>query len=69
VLVPVNVTDPLNRFVAGLEERDFQIFEDGDPMLPLVSKTIPTESGASSPVWWSSATDPSWWCRLRTIWA
>jgi Ca-activated chloride channel homolog len=29
VLVPVNVTDPLNRFVAGLEERDFQIFEDG----------------------------------------
>ena len=29
VLVPVNVTDPLNRFVAGLEQQDFQIFEDG----------------------------------------
>ena len=29
VLVPVNVTDPLNRFVAGLEEKDFRVFEDG----------------------------------------
>lgn len=29
VLVPVNVTDPLNRFVAGLEQADFRIFEDG----------------------------------------
>jgi Ca-activated chloride channel family protein len=29
VLVPVNVTDPLSRFVTGLEESDFQIFEDG----------------------------------------
>jgi Ca-activated chloride channel family protein len=29
VLVPVNVTDPLNRFVTGLEQTDFQVFEDG----------------------------------------
>jgi len=28
VLVPVTVTDPLNRFVTGLEGTDFQIFED-----------------------------------------
>jgi VWFA-related protein len=25
----VNVTDPLNRFVTGLEQRDFEVFEDG----------------------------------------
>jgi VWFA-related protein len=29
VLVPVNVTDPLNRFVTGLEQDDFRIAEDG----------------------------------------
>jgi Ca-activated chloride channel family protein len=29
VLVPVNVTDPLNRFITGLEQTDFQVFEDG----------------------------------------
>lgn len=29
VLVPVNVSDPLNRFVTGLEQTDFRIFEDG----------------------------------------
>jgi VWFA-related protein len=28
VLVPVTVTDPLNRFVTGLERSDFRIFED-----------------------------------------
>lgn len=28
VLVPVTVTDPLNRFVTGLEKTDFQVFED-----------------------------------------
>lgn len=28
VLVPVNVSDPLNRFVTGLEQTDFRIFED-----------------------------------------
>jgi Ca-activated chloride channel homolog len=29
VLVPVNVSDPLNRFVTGLERTDFRVFEDG----------------------------------------
>jgi VWFA-related protein len=28
VLVPATVTDPLNRFVTGLEKTDFQVFED-----------------------------------------
>jgi len=29
VLIPANVTDPLNRFVLGLRQQDFHIFEDG----------------------------------------
>jgi Ca-activated chloride channel family protein len=29
VLVPVTVTDPMNRLVTGLEKEDFQIFENG----------------------------------------
>jgi Ca-activated chloride channel family protein len=29
VVIPVTVTDPMNRFVIGLEKRDFSIFEDG----------------------------------------
>jgi len=29
VLVPVNVTDRLNRFVTGLEQTDFHVLEDG----------------------------------------
>jgi VWFA-related protein len=28
VQIPVTVTDPLNRFVTGLEKKDFRIFED-----------------------------------------
>jgi VWFA-related protein len=28
VLVPATVTDPLNRFVTGLEQTDFKVFED-----------------------------------------
>lgn len=28
VVIPVTVTDPMNRFVLGLEKEDFQIFED-----------------------------------------
>ncbi len=31
VLIPVTVTDPMNRLVTGLEENDFQIFENGSP--------------------------------------
>ncbi len=29
VLIPVTVTDSLNRFVLGLEKQDFRVFEDG----------------------------------------
>lgn len=29
VLVPVTVTDPMNRLVTGLEEQDFKVFENG----------------------------------------
>jgi len=29
VLIPANVTDPLNRFVLGLRQQDFHLFEDG----------------------------------------
>jgi Ca-activated chloride channel family protein len=29
VLVPVTITDPMNRLVTGLEQTDFQIFEGG----------------------------------------
>src|SRR5208282_2321368 len=29
VLVPVTVTDPMNRLVTGLEQEDFQVFEGG----------------------------------------
>jgi Ca-activated chloride channel homolog len=29
VVIPVTVTDPMNRFVLGLEKQDFSIFEDG----------------------------------------
>src|SRR5262249_10613481 len=28
VLIPVTVTDPMNRFVTGLEKENFKIFED-----------------------------------------
>lgn len=30
VLVPVTVTDPMNRLVTGLEREDFQVFEDNN---------------------------------------
>ncbi len=31
VLIPVTVTDPMNRFVTGLEKENFQVFEDKKP--------------------------------------
>jgi Ca-activated chloride channel homolog len=31
VLIPITITDPLNRLVTGLEAEDFQIFENGNP--------------------------------------
>jgi Ca-activated chloride channel homolog len=29
VVIPVTVTDPMNRFVLGLDKKDFSVFEDG----------------------------------------
>src|ERR1051326_4171317 len=31
VLIPVTVTDPMNRFVTGLEKENFKVFEDKQP--------------------------------------
>ena len=31
VLVPVTITDPMNRLVTGLEKENFQLFEGNSP--------------------------------------
>jgi Ca-activated chloride channel family protein len=44
VLVPVTVTDSMNRFVLGLEKKSFRVLEDG------VEQTITHFSGEDSPL-------------------
>ena len=44
VLVPAVVTDPLNRFVLGLQKQDFHLFEDG------AEQTIVHISGEDAPL-------------------
>jgi Ca-activated chloride channel family protein len=44
VLVPAIVTDPLNRFVLGLQKQDFRLFEDG------TEQTIVQISGEDVPL-------------------
>jgi Ca-activated chloride channel family protein len=44
VLIPTTVTDPSNRYVLGLEKRDFQLSEDGTP------QTITNLSGEDVPL-------------------
>jgi len=44
VLIPANVTDPLNRFVLGLQKQDFHLFEDGE------EQTISHFSGEDTPL-------------------
>jgi len=44
VLIPVTVTDNLNRFVLGLQKQDFQLFEDG------VEQNISLFSGEDAPL-------------------
>jgi Ca-activated chloride channel family protein len=44
VVIPVTVTDPMNRFVLGLEKKDFTIFEDG------VEQKIAHFSGEDAPL-------------------
>lgn len=44
VVIPVTVTDPMNRFVLGLEKKDFSIFEDG------IEQKITHFSGEDAPL-------------------
>ncbi len=50
VLVPVTVTDPLNRLVTGLEKEDFQIYENNNQqqIASFASKTPRSRSESSS---------------------
>jgi Ca-activated chloride channel family protein len=47
VLVPVTVTDPLNRLVTGLERDDFQVFENNSqqPIKSFASEDAPVSIG------------------------
>ena len=47
VLVPVTVTDPMNRLVTGLEREDFQIFENGkrEKITSFASEDAPVSIG------------------------
>ncbi len=47
VLVPVTVTDPMNRLVTGLEKEDFQIFENGrrEKITSFASEDAPVSIG------------------------
>ena len=44
VLVPITVTDPMNRLVTGLEQQDFQVFENNS------GQTISTFASEDAPV-------------------
>jgi len=44
VLIPVSVSDPLNRFVLGLEKEDFRLLEDG------VEQNLADFSGEDAPL-------------------
>ena len=44
VLIPVSVTDAQNRFVLGLQKKDFQLFEDG------VKQDVANFSGEDAPL-------------------
>jgi VWFA-related protein len=47
VLIPVTVTDPLNRFVTGLEKENFKVFEDKkeQPITQFSSEDAPLSVG------------------------
>ena len=47
VLVPVTVTDPLNRLVTGLEKEDFQVYENNgeQPIVTFASEDAPVSIG------------------------
>ena len=47
VLVPVTITDPMNRLVTGLEQEDFSVFENGGPqkIVSFASEDAPVTIG------------------------
>src|SRR6266513_209429 len=47
VLIPVTVTDPMNRFVTGLEKENFKVFEDKkeQPLSQFSSEDAPLSVG------------------------
>src|SRR6202167_5732109 len=47
VLVPITVTDPMNRLVTGLEKEDFQVFENsnGQKIVSFASEDAPVSIG------------------------
>ncbi len=47
VLIPANVTDPLNRFVLGLQKQDFHLLEDGaeQPIISFSGEDTPLSVG------------------------
>ena len=53
VLVPVTVTDPLNRLVTGLEKEDFQVYENNgeekSQVSPARTRRFPSASSSTSP--------------------
>jgi VWFA-related protein len=53
VLIPVTVTDSMNRFVLGLHKEDFRLYEDG------VEQTIVSLSGEDAPLSLGVAFDTS----------
>jgi len=50
VLVPVTITDPMNRLVTGLERENFQLFEGsaGQEIKTFSSEDAPVSLGSSS---------------------
>ncbi len=47
VVIPVSVTDPLNRFVLGLRKQDFRVFDDGveQPVAHFSGEDVPLSIG------------------------
>src|SRR5579871_1427311 len=60
VVIPVTVTDPSNRFVLGLDKKDFGISEDG------MEQTIKVFSGEDAPLSVGILLDTSGSMELRT---
>jgi len=53
VLVPVTITDPMNRLVTGLDKENFQLFEGS------TAQEIKTFSSEDAPVSWASFSIPA----------